>query len=255
MTTSSFDPPAIPRGAAALLDSPYAQYLEVATLYGIQGAEPETGQLREPEELLFRTIHLVSELWLRLAGAEIERAMEEVDAGDLGRAARLIRRADDSVQRVTDATRMFQSMPAAEYHRFRTALGSASGLQSPGYAYVRLVGNKLAEALDELIPDDDELFRIYMEEIDSPRYAICEALLDLDTSLDRFRASHVHIAQRFLGDSTEGTGGQGVAYLRNHLGQQHFPRLWELRARLADASGAVSYGYGGSRSKGTQTHS
>lgn len=249
MATRESDSPTIPRGAAALLDSPYARYLDVATLYEIQAAEPETGELREPEELLFRTIHLVSELWLRLAGAEIERAMEEIDAGDLGRAVRLIRRADETVQRVTDATRMFQSMPAAEYHRFRTALGSASGLQSPGYAYVRLVGNRLAKTLDELVADDDELFRIYMEEIDSPVYAFCEALLDLDTSLDRFRASHVHVAQRFLGDSTEGTGGQGVAFLRNHLGQQHFPRLWALRARLAEASGAVSYGYGGAKSE------
>lgn len=247
MTISQFEPPAIPRGAAALLDSPYAQYLEVAALYEIQGADPETESLRQSEELLFRTIHLVSELWLRLAGAEIERAIEEAAAGELVRAVRLIRRADDSVKRVTDATMMFQAMPAAEYHQFRTALGSASGLQSPGYAYVRLVANRLAETLDSLVADDDELFHVYMEEIDTPRYAFCEALLDLDTSLDRFRASHVHIAQRFLGDSTEGTGGQGVAFLRNHLGQQHFPRLWALRSRLANASGAVSYGYGGSK--------
>lgn len=249
MATERFDPPAIPRGAAALLESPYAQYLDVATLYTIQGAEPATGELREPEELLFRTIHLVSELWLRLAGAEIERSMVEVDAGDLGRAIRLIRRADEAVQRVTDATQMFRAMPAAEYHHFRLALGSASGLQSPGYAYIRLVANRLAETLDDLVGDDDELFVIYTEEIDSPVYAFCEALLDLDTSLDRFRASHVHIAQRFLGDMTEGTGGQGVAFLRNHLGQQHFPRLWALRSRLADATGAVSYGYGGAKSK------
>lgn len=248
MNATRFDTPAIPRGAAALLESPYAQYLDVATLYDIQGEAPGEEHLREPEELLFRTIHLVSELWLRLAGAEIERAMDEVAAGKLVRAVRLIRRADGSVQRVTDATQMFQSMPAVEYHRFRTALGSASGLQSPGYAYIRLAGNRLATTLDELVSDDDELLRIYMEEIDSPRYAFCEALLDLDVSLDRFRASHVHIAQRFLGDSTEGTGGQGVAFLRNHLGQQHFPRLWALRARLANASGAVSYGYGGPKS-------
>jgi tryptophan 2,3-dioxygenase len=105
----------------------------------------------------------------------------------------------------------------------------------------------LAETLDELV-SDDELFRIYTEEVDSPRYAFCETLLDLDVSLDRFRSNHVHIAQRFLGDSTEGTGGQGVAFLRNHLGQQHFPRLWALRARLASETGAVSYGYGGTKS-------
>ncbi|MEZ4520819.1 MAG: tryptophan 2,3-dioxygenase family protein [Thermomicrobiales bacterium] len=249
MTISRFEPPAIPRGAEALLDSPYARYLDVATLYDVQAKNPESDSLRKPEELLFRTIHLVSELWLRLAGAELERAMDEARAGELGRAVRLIRRADESVQRVTDATRMFQSMPAAEYHQFRTALGSASGLQSPGYAYIRLVGNRMSETLDAVVADDDALFRVYMEGIDTPLYAFCEALLDLDTSLDRFRASHVHVAQRFLGDATAGTGGQGVAFLRNHLGQQHFPRLWALRARLAESSGAVSYGYGGAKSE------
>ncbi|CAN5758408.1 hypothetical protein BH23CHL2_BH23CHL2_06710 [soil metagenome] len=90
---------------------------------------------------------------------------------------------------------------------------------------------------------------VYIEEFDTPLYAFCEALLDLDTSLDRFRARHIHIAERFLGGSTEGTGGQGVAFLRNHLGQQHFSRLRALRSRLADASGAVSYGYGGAKSE------
>lgn len=248
MTTTPIDPPAIPRAAKALLDAPYAQYLDVATLFEIQGREPQSGTLRQPEELLFRTIHLSSELWLRLAGAELERAMDEVDNGNLARATRLVRRAEDAVQRVIDATSMFESMPAAEYHQFRVALGSASGLQSPGYAYIRLVCNRMAKTLDQLAADDDELFRIYQEEIDTPRYAFCEALLDLDAALDRFRSSHIHIAQRFLGDMTEGTGGQGVAFLRNHLGQQHFPRLWQLRGRLADASGAVSYGYGGPQS-------
>ena len=247
MATAHFDPPAIPRGAAALLSSPYAQYLDVATLFAIQDAESGEEHLHEPEELLFRTIHLVSELWLRLAGAEIERAMDEAGDGNLERATRLIRRAEESVDRVTDAARMFKAMPAVEYHRFRTALGSASGLQSPGYAYIRLIGNRLADMLDELVADDDELFRIYVNEVDSPLYGFCEALLDLDVSLDRFRSSHVHIAQRFLGDDTEGTGGQGVAYLRAQVGQLHFSRLWALRSRLAESTGAVSYGYGGAK--------
>jgi tryptophan 2,3-dioxygenase len=243
-TMPKFEAPPIPRGAQGLLDSPYASYLNVRELYDIQATEPEFGPLRQPEELLFRTIHLVSELWLRLAGAELDRATEHIEAGDLTRAERLVRRADGSIQRVIDATQMFQTMPAAEYHQFRIALGNASGLQSPGYAYVRVVGGRLATSLDTLAPDEDALFRIYTEGIDSPAYALCEALLDLDVSLDRFRSAHVHIARRFLGETTAGTGGQGVAYLRANVGQQLFTRLWELRGRLADATGAVSYGYG-----------
>ena len=236
------------KGINALLDSPYARYLDLETLFDIQIAERGSLPLHHPEEVLFRSVHLSSELWLRLAGHELERTRAAVDVGAILPASRLARRAAESVERVTENTGMLESMPAADYHVYRVHFGEASGLQSPGYAYVRQQCKELAGALDRLVGDDDALFALYTGPRDDPRYDLCQALLDLDATLDRFRSLHIQIARRFLGDMTAGTGGsQGVEYLRRNLGQQLFPRLWEVGDRIARAAGAVPYGYGNER--------
>jgi tryptophan 2,3-dioxygenase len=246
MQTESGVAGAFGRGIEALLDSPYARYLDLETIFDIQLAERDGLVLHHSEEVLFRSVHLSSELWLRLAGHELERAGAAIGAGAVVDATRLARRAGDSIGVVTENTGMLESMAAADYHQFRIYFGEASGLQSPGYAFVRLQCRDLAGELDQLIPTDDLLFEIFTRERDDPRFDLCMALLDLDAVLDRFRARHLQIARRFLGEMTAGTGGQGVDYLRRNLGREMFPRLWEVGDRIARSSGAVSYGYGNS---------
>ena len=235
----------LPKGIRSLLDTPYAQYLGLDTIFDIQVAEGVPAELHHAEEVIFRTVHMSSELWLRLAGYEIERTRAAVDAGQIVAANRLALRARMSVERVMEATSMLQMMPAPEYHQFRTELGSASGLQSPGYAYLRRECRNLANAFDSVVGDDDALFALYMSGRDDSRYDLAESLLELDATLDRFRALHLQIAERFLGASTQGTGGsEGIPYLKRNIGHTLFPRLWDLRERIATASGATSYGYG-----------
>jgi tryptophan 2,3-dioxygenase len=235
----------LPKGIRSLLDTPYAQYLGLEQIFDIQVSERVPAQLNHAEEVIFRTVHMSSELWLRLAGFEIERTRAAVEAGQITAANRLAERARMSVERVMEATAMLQMMPAAEYHKFRTELGNASGLQSPGYAYLRRECKVLASAFDTAVGDDDALFALYMGDRDDPRYDLAEALLDLDATLDRFRALHLQIAERFLGGNTQGTGGsEGVPYLKRNIGHKLFQRLWDLRERIATASGATSYGYG-----------
>jgi tryptophan 2,3-dioxygenase len=232
-------------GIDALLDSPYARYLDLETVFRIQLAEHEGGQLHHQEEVLFRSVHISSELWLRLAGYELERAAAAMDVGHHLPASRLIRRSVESITRVIEATGMLEGLPATAYHQFRVHFGEASGLQSPGYAYVRRLLRGWNRTIDELFPDDDALYELYNGPHDTAEYDVCEALLDLDATLERFRSLHIQIAQRFLGELTAGTGGTaGIPYLRNNLGHQAFPRLWQVRDRLANASGAGPYGYG-----------
>jgi tryptophan 2,3-dioxygenase len=200
--------------------------------------------LLHAEEMLFRSVHLASELWLRLAGFELERAGALLDAGSVVPATRLVRRAVGSIGCVAENTAMLEGLSAADYHVFRVHFGEASGLQSPGYAFVRQQCRALSGSFDQVVGDDDELFELYTSQRGDPRYDLCQALLDLDAALDRFRALHLQIAQRFLGEMTAGTGGQGVDYLRRNVGHQLFPRLWEVGDRIARASGAVTYGYG-----------
>jgi tryptophan 2,3-dioxygenase len=234
----------LPGSIRGLLDTPYASYLSLETIFDIQAGESGPAPVHHPEEVLFRSVHMASELWLRFAGYEIERTRDALVNGLHVHAARLARRAAQSIERVMESTRMLELMPAAEYHEFRLQLGNASGLQSPGYAYVRRECRTLAERLDAAVGDDDALLALYTSGRQQPLYDLCEALLDLDATLDRFRGLHLQIAERFLGQATAGTGGQGVGYLRGNLGHQLFPRLWQLRQRLADAAGAARYGYG-----------
>lgn len=247
MQTTRSETNAYGRGIEALLDSPYARYLDLETLFDIQIAERGSLPLHHPEEVLFRSVHLSSELWLRLAGHELERTAANMDAGSIVQAARLTRRVVGSIERVIENTGMLESLAAADYHAYRIHFGEASGLQSPGYAFVRQQCKALATALDRLVRDDDELFVLYTGRRDDPRYDLCQALLDLDATLDRFRTLHLQIARRFLGEMTAGTGGQGVDYLRRNVGQQLFPRLWDVGDRIARAAGAVPYGYGNAR--------
>jgi tryptophan 2,3-dioxygenase len=167
-----------------------------------------------------------------------------MDNGVVIHATRLVERAAASVDRVMENTQLLETMPAADYHQFRVHFGGASGLQSPGYAYVRRECRTLSSSLDRIVGDDDNLFALYTSGRLQPEYDLCEALLNLDATLDRFRALHLQIAERFLGEMTQGTGGQGIGYLKQNLGHRLFPRLWSLRERLASASGAVAYGYG-----------
>lgn len=235
----------LPKGIRSLLDTPYAQYLGLETIFDIQVSDGVPVELNHAEEVIFRTVHMSSELWLRLAGFEIERSRSAVEAGQVIAATRLAHRARMSVERVMEATAMLQMMPAPDYHAFRTQLGSASGLQSPGYAYLRRECKSLAIAFDSAAGDDDALFAMYMGDRSDPLYDLAEALLDLDATLDRFRSLHLQIAERFLGSNTQGTGGsEGVPYLKRNIGHKLFPRLWNLRERIATASGATGYGYG-----------
>ncbi|RIK45883.1 MAG: hypothetical protein DCC58_05040 [Chloroflexi bacterium] len=235
------------RGVEALLDSPYARYLDLETLFDIQVAERPGIELHHPEEVLFRSVHMASELWLRLAGHELQRVIAATGTRQLAAAVALARRCVSSIDRVIENTRMLESMAAADYHIYRVHFGEASGLQSPGYAYVRQQARLMAAALDRIVGDDDALFALYTQQRDDPRYALCQALLDFDAALDRFRALHLQIARRFLGELTAGTGGQGIDYLRRNVGQQLFPRLWAVGDRIARSAGAVSYGYGNAR--------
>ena len=61
---------------------------------------------------------------------------------------------------------------------------------------------------------------------------LCERLVDLDEGMQEWRYRHVKMVERTIGAKT-GTGGStGAEYLRNTVGRNLFPDLWEIRARL-----------------------
>ncbi len=60
--------------------------------------------------------------------------------------------------------------------------------------------------------------------------SLCEAMVDLDQSLQEWRYRHVMMVQRTIG-TRMGTGGSsGVEYLRSTLFRPCFPDLWQVRS-------------------------
>jgi tryptophan 2,3-dioxygenase len=60
--------------------SDYERYLRTDELLALQKTAEER---THPDELLFQTVHQSSELWLKLATSEVERATAHVRDGDV----------------------------------------------------------------------------------------------------------------------------------------------------------------------------
>ena len=88
---SKLNDPVLPGTAA----SDYERYLRTDELLALQ---KPAGEMHR-DELLFQTIHQTAELWLKLAGTEIETATSLIDGDDTWAAVRLLRRANQCVDR------------------------------------------------------------------------------------------------------------------------------------------------------------
>ncbi|MFL6265830.1 MAG: tryptophan 2,3-dioxygenase family protein [Actinomycetes bacterium] len=73
-------------------------------------------------------------------------------------------------------------------------------------------------------------------------YLVCEALVDYDERVTRWRQEHVALVQRTLGDHARGTGGMAVAYLQRTTRYRFFPVLWALRDELVVRGGGQLVG-------------
>ena len=67
---------------------------------------------------------------------------------------------------------------------------------------------------------------------DAKNAELCERLVDLDEGFAEWRYRHVRMVERTIGVKPGTGGSSGAAYLRTTLGQNLFPDLWEIRARL-----------------------
>jgi tryptophan 2,3-dioxygenase len=224
-----FSEPVLPGKGA----SDYERYLRTDDLLALQKTE---GERVHPDELLFQTVHQSSELWLKLATFEVERAAKHVRDGDIGAALRLLRRASLCLQFITQQLDMLEQMSPWEYQTIRRVLGHGSGFDSPGFREVRRVTPPLGEAFDTAVRDAGlELVELYVRGREHEQlYQLAEALIEWDERITMWRIRHYKVVARVIGDQVVGTQGTPVEVLGKMIHHNFFPALWRARNQLTD---------------------
>jgi tryptophan 2,3-dioxygenase len=213
--------------------SDYERYLRTDELLSLQ-KQPE--ERVHHDELLFQTVHQASELWLKLAGSEVDEAALALDAGLIANAARMLRRADLCLQYVTTQLEMLNQMDPWEYQQIRVVLGHGSGFDSPGFRRLPHVTQRVWAAFDRRLEHAGlTLVELYQRRPEfEDLHAVAELLTEWDERVWVWRFRHYTIVARALGEETVGTQGTPVQVLGKLIAQRQLPRLWETRSRLVE---------------------
>jgi tryptophan 2,3-dioxygenase len=213
--------------------SDYERYLRTDELLSLQKT-PEEWAHRD--ELLFQTVHQSSELWLKFATTEVDKAAGHLEQDDVAPAIRLLRRAVLALQYITTQIEMLNQMDPWEYQQIRVVLGHGSGFDSPGFRRVPKVTQRVSKAYDRLLEkaglELTDLYRHGREHEDL--YQVAELLTEWDERIWVWRFRHYSIVARALGEETVGTQGTPVQVLGKLIAQRQLPRLWETRSRLVE---------------------
>jgi tryptophan 2,3-dioxygenase len=221
----------------------YERYLRTDELLSLQKTADD---VVHRDEHLFQTVHQSSELWLKLACFEIETATALIEADGIAGATRLVRRANDCMQLITDQLHMLEHMNPVDYALVRTALGHGAGFDSPGFRRVHQVSPALGQAFDAL------LARRRLTLIDVYRagyghedlYQLAEQLITWDERNILWRVQHLKTVERIIGGHVIGTQGTPVEVLGTRLDIRFFPELWSVRDEITRQSPLGAEGHG-----------
>jgi tryptophan 2,3-dioxygenase len=217
--------------------SDYERYLNTEELLALQKGPDEWVHR---DELLFQVVHQSSELWLKLAGHEVEEATALIGSGDTGGAIRCLRRASLCLRYITGQLDMLEQMSPWEYQTIREVLGHGSGFDSPGFRTLRAalppLGAAFHGAREQAGLSLAELYVHGREHEDL--YQLAECLIELDECAQTWRIRHYRVVGRVIGDSVVGTQGTPVEVLGRLVQKIEFPELWDVRNELTALSKA-----------------
>jgi tryptophan 2,3-dioxygenase len=212
-------------------DSDYERYLRTGELLALQKGEDEWAHR---DELLFQTVHQSSELWLKLAAAEVVEATRLIAGGEQGGAIRLLRRANHCLRLVTDTLDMLEHLSPWEYQEIRKVLGHGSGFDSPGFRGVHEATPALGDAFRAACAAAGlTLLELYVHAREHEElYQLAEALIEWDERVTMWRIRHYKVVARIIGDQVVGTQGTPVEVLGKMIHHNFFPALWRARNQL-----------------------
>jgi len=217
--------------------SDYERYLRTDELLALQKTPDE---MLHPDELTFPVTHQSSELLMKAAAWELDRARQAIEKADFANAGRLIRRANREIDFPIDMLHLLETITPYEYHVIRAGLGHGSGLDSPGFLALLHIGPRLGDAffaqvekaglsLDDLYRRHEEFFGLH---------DVAEELLEFDERMQLFRYHHLKLAQRIIGGQVVGTMGTPVEILRQRQEHVFYKPLWDVRNEITGKKNA-----------------
>jgi tryptophan 2,3-dioxygenase len=211
--------------------SDYERYLRTDELLSLQKA-PE--DFLHKDELTFQVVHQASELLMKGAAWELERARHHIEEGDFANAGRLIRRAHQMLEHPISLLHILETITPYDYHLIRAGLGHGSGLDSPGFLSLLHIGPRLGDAfyhqLKKANLSVDDMYRRHEEFFGL--HDVAERLLDFDERMHVFRFHHLKLAQRIIGGGVVGTMGTPVEVLHQRMEHLFYKELWDVRNQI-----------------------
>jgi tryptophan 2,3-dioxygenase len=224
--------------------SDYERYLRTDELLALQ-KPPE--KMLHPDELTFQVTHQASELLLKGAAWELERARQLILDGDYRNAARLLRRANKILDHPLRMLAVLETITPYEYHVIRAGLGHGSGLDSPGFLSLLHIAPRLGDVFFEQVKKAgltlEQLYRRHAEFFEL--HDIAEELVEYDERVQLFRYAHLKLAQRIIGGGVVGTMGTPVEVLKQRMEYPLYKALWDVRNEITkhvNAENATGHG-------------
>lgn len=207
----------------------YGKYLRLDDILNAQDRVSD-----EHDEMLFIIIHQASELWLKLAGHEVEAAIRNIAERDFRHAFKVIARVKLILTQLTQSWSILSTMTPVDYLKFRDKLGPASGFQS--YAYRKLeflLGNKNRK-LVEVHRHDADVYENLKAVLEAPGLydVVLRKLAD-----DGFEI-HASKLQRDFSEPYEPDDSVQAAWFAIYRDPDRYFELYELAEKLVDIEDA-----------------
>lgn len=207
----------------------YGKYLHLSDVLNAQHLLSD-----QHDEMLFIVIHQASELWLKLAGHEVEAAIRNVQDDDFRHAFKVIARVKLILMQLTQSWSILSTMTPVDYLKFRDTLGPASGFQSYCYRKLEfLLGNKnkkLVEVHRHDVDVYDELQRVLAEP--SLYDVVLRKLSDVGFDIDE------HKLDRDFSQPYEANSSVQAAWHAIYSNPDEYFELYELAEKLVDIEDA-----------------
>lgn len=211
--------------------SDYEQYIRTEELLALQ-KPPE--RLACHDELLFQSVHQVSELWMKLVEHEATAAAAAMRDGQCGLATRLLARIKQLLTLLREQLSLFDTMSPRDYMTIRDALGRGSGQESPGFRRLMQLPSEIWPSFEALLARRGVALRQVHEAPDAHAdlFLVAEGLLDYDQALQEWRMRHLLMVFRIIGAGTPSLKGKPSELLAEGMKHRFFPELWDVRDEL-----------------------